>query len=87
MALGFHGAMPQRRATSIQSLTSRSFAHPERLLQILSRPRQTRRRRGSLGLVLGFTVLAGLLALAVRFLPLSHPALPAAPDGPVYNLG
>jgi hypothetical protein len=71
----------------MQALTGQAIAHPERLLRNLTRPRRTRRRRGSFGLVLGFTVLAGLLALAVRFLPLSHPALPAPPAGSVYNLG
>jgi len=79
--------MLQRSTTQFQALAGRSIAHPERLLRNLTRPRRTRRRRGSFGLVLGFTVLAGLLALAVRFLPLSHPASPAPPAGSVYNLG
>jgi ferric-dicitrate binding protein FerR (iron transport regulator) len=79
--------MLQRSATQFQALVGRSIAHPERLVRNLTRPRRTRRRRGSFGLVLGFAVLACLLALAVRFLPLSHPALPDPREGSVYNLG
>ena len=71
----------------MQALTGQAIAHPERLLRTLIRPRPKRRRRGSFGLVLGFTVLAGLLALAVRFFPLSHPALPEPPTRSVYTLG
>jgi hypothetical protein len=73
--------------TPMQALTSQAIAHPERLLKNLIRPRRTRRRRGSFGLVVGFVALAGLLALAVRFLPLSHPALPEPPTRSVYTLG
>jgi len=79
--------MRQLGATPVQALAGQSIAHPEWLLRNLTRPRRSRRRRGSFGLVLGFTVLAGLLALAVRFFPLSHPALPAPPAGSVFNLG
>jgi ferric-dicitrate binding protein FerR (iron transport regulator) len=79
--------MPQRSATHFQALVGHSIAHPERLVRNLTRSRRTRRRRGSFGLILGFAVLAGLLALAVRFFPLSHPALPPPPEGSVYNLG
>jgi hypothetical protein len=74
-------------ATPMQALASKAIAHPERLLSNLVRPRSSRRRRGSFGLVLVFIVLACLLALAVRFLPLSHPALPAPPTRSVYTLG
>ena len=71
----------------MQALTGQAITHPERLLRNLIRPRPTRRRSGSFGLILGFVLLAGLLALAVRFLPLSHPALPAPPTESVHNLG
>jgi len=87
MAPGSNRAMRQRSATPLQALAGQSIAHPERLPRALIRPRRPRRRRGSFGLVLGFTVLAGLLALAVRFLPLAHPVMPAPPESSVYNLG
>ncbi len=64
-----------------------SFRHPERLFWALSEPRPVRRRRGSLGLILAFVAVAGLLALAVRFYPLSHPATSARPETSIGSLG
>ncbi len=87
MAPYIFGLMRQRGATPMQALTGQAIAHPERLLRNLTQPRRTRRQRGSFGLALGFVVVAGLLALAVRFLPLSHPALPALPATTIDNPG
>ena len=87
MALGSYRAMLQHGATPLPARLGRSMAHPERLVRNLIRPRRIRRRRGSFALVLGFAFLAALLALAVWFLPLTHPTLPAPPESSVYNLG
>lgn len=86
MAAHLLSIMRQHGVTPMQALTGQAIAHPERLLRNLIRPRP-RRRRGSFGLVAGLAVLAVLLALAVRFLPLSHPALPEPPTRSVYTLG
>lgn len=87
MALGPYRAMLHHSAAPFQARLGHSIAHPERLMRSLTRPPRIRRRRGSFGLVLVLAALAGLLALAVWFLPLTHPALPAPPQSSVYNLG
>ena len=87
MAAHLLSIMRQHGVTPMQALTGQAIAHPERLLRNLIRPRPRRRRRGTFGLVLGFVALAGILELAVRFLPLSHPALPEPPTRSVYSLG
>ncbi len=75
-----------RRELQAAEAGADSFRHPERLFWALSEPKPLRRRRGSLGLILAFAAVAGLLALAVRFYPLSHPAAPPRPGASIGTL-
>jgi len=75
-----------RRELQAAEAGGNAFRHPERLIWAL-REAKPARRRGSLGLILGFIAIAALLALAVRFYPLSHPVAIPHPEASIGTLG